>query len=64
MNTDELVMDIGTILDGEDAVKEGLIDSIGDLNTAVNTLYKMIDKSREKKFKDNHKSEKKNKKTK
>lgn len=64
MNTDELVMDIGTILDGEDAVKEGLIDSIGDLNTAVNTLYKMIDKAREKKFKDNHKSEKKNKKTK
>ncbi len=43
LNTDELVMDIGTILDGEAAVKEGLIDSIGDLSSAVCSLYKMID---------------------
>ena len=35
MNTNELVMDIGTILDGQDAVDEGLIDSIGNLNDAV-----------------------------
>ena len=49
MNTDELVMDIGTILDGRDAVEEGLIDSIGDLNDAVSALYKMIDKRKGKK---------------
>ena len=46
MNTDELVMDIGTILDGTEAVQEGLIDSIGDLNDAVRALYKMIEKNK------------------
>ena len=39
-------MDIGTILDGQDAVKEGLIDSIGNLNDAVKALYKMIEKKK------------------
>ena len=42
MNTDELVMDVGTILDGEDAVKEGLIDHIGTLNDAISALYHRI----------------------
>ena len=53
LNTDELVMDIGTILDGEDAVKEGLIDSVGTLRDAAACLYKMIAaaKSKEKKKK-------------
>lgn len=46
MNTQELVMDIGTILDGEDAVREGLIDSIGSLSDALQSLYKMIDERR------------------
>ena len=46
MNTSELVMDIGTILDGQDAVDEGLIDSIGNLNDAVSALYKMIDRKK------------------
>lgn len=32
MNTDELVMDVGTVLDGENAVQEGLIDSLGSLS--------------------------------
>lgn len=48
MNTKELVMDVGTVLDGEDAVREGLIDSLGGLSNAVNCLYDMID-SRKKK---------------
>lgn len=43
MNTSELVMDIGTILDGDEAVEEGLIDSIGNLNDALDALYSMID---------------------
>lgn len=51
MNTDELVMDIGTILDGEDAVSEGLIDSIGTLADAVASLFGMIDKEKGKKRK-------------
>ena len=46
MNTNELVMDIGTILDGQDAVDEGLIDSIGNLNDAVSALYRMIERKR------------------
>ena len=46
MNTSELVMDIGTILDGQDAVDEGLIDSIGNLNDAVSALYRMIERKR------------------
>lgn len=51
MNTDELVMDIGTILDGQDAVDEGLIDSIGTLNDALSALHRMIDKSKGKRKK-------------
>lgn len=48
LNTSELVMDIGSILDGGTAVNEGLIDSSGNLNDAVKTLYGMIDEERKK----------------
>ena len=43
MNTSELVMDVGTVLDGDKAVEEGLIDSIGNLSDALECLYTMID---------------------
>lgn len=43
MNTQELVMDVGTVLDGADAVEEGLIDSLGTLSDALTCLYRMID---------------------
>ncbi len=43
MNTKELVLDIGTVLDGPQAVKEGLIDSLGGLSDAIDCLYGMID---------------------
>lgn len=46
MNVGELVMDVGTILEGEDAVKEGLIDSVGTLGDALECLYSMIDSDR------------------
>lgn len=48
MNTQELVMDVGTVLDGPDAVEEGLIDSLGSLSDAMDWLIKMIDKERKK----------------
>lgn len=48
MNTQELVMDVGTVLDGPEAVKEGLIDSLGCLADAIDCLYKMIDERRAK----------------
>ncbi len=44
MERDELVLDIGTVLDGKAAVKEGLIDSLGSLSEAVKALYKLIEK--------------------
>lgn len=46
MNTQELVMDVGTVLDGPDAVDEGLIDSLGSLSDAMDCLNQMIDRSR------------------
>ncbi len=39
---DEMSTDIGTILDGEGAVAEGLIDRIGGLSDALDCLYSMI----------------------
>lgn len=44
LSTGELVMDVGTILDGENAVKEGLIDAIGNLKDAMAYLNSEIDK--------------------
>ncbi len=45
MNTDELVTDVGTVLTGEQATKEGLIDEIGTLNTVIKGLYELIEKT-------------------
>lgn len=45
MNTGELVMDVGTILDGQRAVDVGLIDSVGNLTEALDCLYDMIEKN-------------------
>lgn len=43
MNTQELVMDVGTVLDGERAVQEGLIDELGGLSDALEYLYAQIE---------------------
>lgn len=43
MTTGELMMDVGTVLNGEDAVKEGLIDSLGGLSDAISTLKSLIE---------------------
>lgn len=43
MNTGELVMDVGTVLDGEKAVECGLIDSLGGISDAISCLNDMID---------------------
>lgn len=43
MNTDELVTDVGTVLTGEQATKEGLIDEIGTLSTVIKGLYELIE---------------------
>ena len=46
METGELMMDVGTVLNGEDAVKEGLIDSLGGLSDAMDCLYGLIEQER------------------
>ena len=43
MNTGELATDVGTVLDGADAVREGLIDHLGSLRDALDKLYRLID---------------------
>ncbi len=44
MEKDELVMDVGSVVNGEMAVKEGLIDRLGGLSDAVECLYDLIEK--------------------
>ncbi|MBP0989850.1 MAG: ATP-dependent Clp protease proteolytic subunit [Oscillospiraceae bacterium] len=48
-NSGELVGDIGSDLDGERAVREGLIDKVGGISDALDCLYKMIDEKRSQK---------------
>ncbi len=43
MNVGELVTDVGSVLNGEAAVKEGLIDSLGNLSDVIDYLYKQIE---------------------
>ena len=42
MKPDMIANDIGTILDGEEAVQTGLIDEVGGLDTALSRLKEMI----------------------
>lgn len=44
MDTNSMAQDVGTILIGEEAVNEGIIDKVGGLYDAMETLYEMIDK--------------------
>ncbi len=46
MATGEMATDVGTILYGKEAVSSGLIDRLGGLNDALNSLHKMIDKQK------------------
>lgn len=43
MNTGEMVTDVGSVLNGEKAVSEGLIDSLGTLSDVIECLYEMIE---------------------
>jgi ATP-dependent protease ClpP protease subunit len=59
---DELVMDVGSVIDGETAVNEGLIDELGGLSDAISCLYNLIEEEKKQEGdKDapshNHKSE-------
>ena len=44
LRTGELVMDVGTVLDGLKAVREKLIDQLGGISDALEWLYQEIEK--------------------
>lgn len=46
MKTGELIMDVGTVLDGEGAVKCGLIDELGGLKDALGFLESCIEEDK------------------
>lgn len=45
LRTGELVMDVGTMLDGKKAVKEKLIDQLGGISDALDWLYREIERA-------------------
>ena len=46
LNSDELISDFGTVLLGEEAVKEGLIDKVGSLSDALESFTQLIEEKR------------------
>ena len=46
MNTEQMALDIGSVVEGEEAVKEGLIDKCGTLAEAIEQLYKISEKNK------------------
>ncbi len=47
LNTKMLTRDLGTVLVGTQAVREGLIDEVGGIREALGKLYEMVDRRRE-----------------
>ena len=43
LDSSQLVKDVGTLLDGKEAVEVGLIDEVGGLKDALKKLHCMID---------------------
>lgn len=43
LDTTQLVKDVGTMLEGREAVEEGLIDEVGGIKEALSKLYEMIE---------------------
>lgn len=46
LDTSLLVKDVGTMLDGKEAVKEGLIDEVGGIREALAKLYELMDEKK------------------
>lgn len=43
LNTEMLTRDLGTVLVGEEAVRQGLIDQVGGIKEAFDKLHRMMD---------------------
>ncbi len=50
METEVLTKDIGSVLEGKEAVQEGIIDEIGGISHAVKKLHELIDERKQKTF--------------
>ena len=48
MRTDDIATDMGTVIDGAEALKIGLVDGIGSLSDAYTELKKLVDIKRAK----------------
>lgn len=48
LDSSQLVKDVGTLLEGKDAVKEGMIDEVGGIREAFKKIRELIDEKREK----------------
>ena len=46
LDTSLLVKDVGTMLDGREAVEEGLIDEVGGIREALIKLHSLIDQAK------------------
>lgn len=46
METEQMSKDLGTLLVGQDAVREGLMDEVGGISDAMRKLYEMIENRR------------------
>lgn len=49
LDSTQLVKDVGTMLEGEEAVREGMIDEVGGIHEAFQKLHELIDEERRKK---------------
>ena len=52
LDSSQLVKDVGTLLEGEEAVKEGIINEVGGMKEALRKLHEMIEENMNKMFED------------
>ena len=57
MRPDELATDVGSIVDGEEAVKYGIIDEVGGLSDALAALRRMIREQKKEREKEREKED-------
>ena len=46
METEVLTKDVGSVLEGNEAVEEGIIDEIGGISQAIQKLHTLIDEKK------------------
>ena len=54
LDSSQLVKDVGTLLEGEDAVREGIIDEVGGIREAFAKIYELIEKRSDEKKTEKH----------